>query len=129
MKRFAILYALVFFVSSCSDNKPSSNEKEIEEVIEVAEVKPVYPSEPKFDAIASFLAGERSDDQSELSGLEGTAEFKSFCSSMDQLWAETNEKLPVIKDWTSTEMKDVNETGGTLFYPFSGADFLHADLF
>lgn len=129
MKRFAILYTLLILVSSCGENKTSSNEKEIEEVIEVAEVKLVYPSDPKFDAIASFLAGERTSNSNDFSLLEQSGEFKSFCSSMDQLWAKTNEKLPVIRDWTTKEMKDVNETGGTLFYPFSGADFLHADLF
>ena len=37
--------------------------------------------------------------------------------------------MPTIIEWTSSELADVNTDGGTLFYPFSGADFLHADLF
>ncbi|OFZ55110.1 MAG: hypothetical protein A3D92_22210, partial [Bacteroidetes bacterium RIFCSPHIGHO2_02_FULL_44_7] len=44
-------------------------------------------------------------------------------------WKKTNDKLPIIREWSQKELSDINTDGGTLFYPFAGADFLHADLF
>lgn len=130
MTRFGLILSLFVFCISCQEESTKEQEIKTENDTETEVQKEItFPADPKFDAIASFLAGERSQSQTDLSGLEGTTEFKSFCSSMDQLWAKTNEKLPVIKDWTKSEMQDINEPGGTLFYPFSGADFLHADLF
>ena len=48
---------------------------------------------------------------------------------MDQNWTKTNEKLATMQEWSATELADINTAGGTLFYPFSGPDFLHADVF
>lgn len=130
MKKLLFSLLLLSLISCADNNSTSKNNTDSEKDTLITEnLKPTYPSDPKFDAIASFLAGESSTTNSDISGLEGTTEFKAFRSSMDQLWMKTNEKLPVIRDWTKNEMTDINKNGGTLFYPFSGADFLHADLF
>lgn len=133
MKTSIYLILTIFTLFSCSQksDKKNADHTDSDENTEVAKTKKiekVYPSDSKFDAIASFLAGQDSKN-GEFSDLEQMNSFTAFQSNMDQLWKKTNEKLPVIKDWTTNELEDVNKLGGTLFYPFSGADFLHVNLF
>jgi hypothetical protein len=90
---------------------------------------PSYPVDPKFDDFAKFIAGLDGRKDSELKDLEKTEVWQSYRMNLDNLWYKTNDKLPTIRDWTANELSDINTGGGTLFYPFSGADFLHANLF
>ena len=91
--------------------------------------KITYPEDAKFADLSNFVAGVGGGTSSFLNGLEEKSTWQSYKTSMDGLWKKTNEKLPVMREWSKSEMGDANEGGGTLFYPFSGPDFLHADLF
>jgi hypothetical protein len=127
--------ALIFglLLVACKNDAPNEKNTDSELLSDKTEdeksIPIVYPEEAKFDDAATFLAGVVDTDNSSLSGLESTVAFKSFRSEIDLLWKQTNEKLPAIKNWTKSELKEINEEGGNLFYPFAGADFLHADLF
>ncbi len=132
MKKLAFL-ALAALVVSCSsetsENTNTSKEttpstSDSTEVVEVKE--PTYPEDKKFDDFANYIAGVSGTDDSYLKDLESTPTWKSYQTAMDGVWKTTNEKLPIMKDWSNAE---VNQGEGTLFYPFSGPDFLHADVF
>lgn len=132
MRSFAFLLALLFLTSSCGDNGEKNTEKSNEPTTQndsIPENQPEYPSDPKFDAFAKFISGMEVPADSELKELESLPAWQAYRSNLETLWKQTNDKLPVIKEWTSAEMSQANAEGGTLFYPFSGADFLHADLF
>jgi len=120
-------------MTSCGEGKTGEQEsnetKNNQEKDTVEIVAQTYPTDPKFDAFAKFIAGTEGNADSELKDLEGLPEWKSYRTNLDLLWKQTNAKLPIIEEWSSQELSDVNEGGGTLFYPFSGADFLHANLF
>lgn len=128
---FAISF-VVFLLNSCSNKssdskieEPIQNDVDSVEKVETTE----YPYDEKFNHTAKYLAGYEGDQNSPFKSLESRGSFKNYQANIDQLWTKTNQKLPVIKDWTKAELSDINKGGGTLFYPFSGADFLHADLF
>ncbi len=134
-KYFVFAIALGAIAVSCQTEPENTDPVDTETSTEdttaqvVEDPKPQIPEDRKFNDLANFLAGVEGDDASTLKSLESSATWQSYQGSVDQIWAKTNAKLPVMKDWAAAEMKDANEGGGTLFYPFSGPDFLHANLF
>lgn len=133
MRYSLLLIGSLLLMTSCGEGKTGGQEsnetKNNQEKDTVEIVAQTYPTDPKFDAFAKFIAGTEGNADSELKDLEGLPEWKSYRTNLDLLWKQTNAKLPIIEEWSSQELSDVNEGGGTLFYPFSGADFLHANLF
>ncbi len=132
MRQYFILLFSVLVLASCDENTSNQPEntattKLPEDTTAVEKIN--YPQADKFDDFAKFIAGTEGVASSELKALEALPEWKSYQTNLDQLWKETNAKLPIIREWTRAELSSVNQNGGTLFYPFSGADFLHADLF
>lgn len=132
MKKILFTIGLAATLIACNtDSKPEIENKQNYSDTTIVEepITPGYVNDPKFDDFAQFIGGYEGDDDSYLKLLENKATWKSFRTSLDVLWKKTNDKLPIIKNWSNAELAEINETGGTLFYPFSGADFLHADLF
>jgi hypothetical protein len=134
MYKYILLLTTCLSLVSCSSEEQSnttSDQKESNSTTtnDSSIVEPSYPYDSKFNDFAKYIAGSEGTDSSQFKSLESTASWKSYQSSLDVLWKKTNSKLPVIQDWANKELTEVNSEGGTLFYPFSGADFLHADLF
>lgn len=131
MARIFLISSLFIIISSCSNESASKKESENQQDSDSTQTEQIneYPSDPKFNDVAQFVAGFSGDDKSSVKTLESRASFKAYQKTVEGLWVKTNAKLPIIKEWTEKELKDINQDGGTLFYPFSGADFLHADLF
>jgi len=133
MRIYLIPAALLLFFASCGEQQTTeqvTQEKDNSTDSDTVAVEKVdYPEDPKFDDFAKFIAGLDGRADSELKSLESSEVWQSYRMNLDNLWYKTNDKLPTIKEWTSQELTDINKSGGTLFYPFSGADFLHADLF
>jgi len=134
MNKFLPILFTALILASCGsedskpEDKPNTDTPEAD-LDTISEVEKVYPQDDKFNDFAQYIAGFEGNESSSFKKLESTASWKSYQTSLDALWAKTNKKLPTITSWTSNELADVNTDGGTLFYPFSGADFLHADLF
>jgi hypothetical protein len=124
MKKLAFLLLAAAFTACSTEttettDSPETNSEDTTEVVEVE--KPSYPEDRKFDDFADYIAGMTGKEGSSLKGLESSTTWQNYKEAMDGVWKTTNEKLPVMKDWSSAE---VNQGAGTLFYPFSGPDFL-----
>lgn len=134
MKKVTLFLFSLLLITACK-NDDSSNDAPESTVADsllnnTSEVESFsYPVDSKFNDVAQFIAGQKGDTTSHLKKLETDQAWISYQNSLDVLWKKTNNKLPIIREWTKSELSDVNTDGGTLFYPFSGADFLHADLF
>ncbi len=132
MKRIFIPLMLILFVSCQGEETAeiSASEDANEPVINANDsVQEVYPTDVKFNEFAQFIAGYEGSPSSSLKSLEESNTWKNYQDNLEVLWKKTNNKLPVIREWADNELNEINQDGGTLFYPFSGADFLHADLF
>ena len=132
MKKITLYLFAAVMLTSCNNEVPVSNEiTEADSIqIESNNIEAIsYPEDSKFNDLAQYIAGKEGAETSYLKEMEADQSWKSFQSSLDVLWKKTNAKLPTIKEWSAQELADINTDGGTLFYPFSGADFLHADLF
>ena len=131
-KVYLFLVTLVFFISCESDEltskikaKPINNVR----LKTLSTKKEKILKDFRFNDFATFISGNAVSTKSPLKGIEDTEIWKTFQSDINDLWKKTNKKLPVISEWRDKELNNVDENSGTLFYPFSGADFLHADLF
>jgi hypothetical protein len=129
MKKLAFLFLLAAMTSCApgateTTDSPETNSDDTTLVPEIE--KSTYPQDRKFDDFANHIAGIEGEEGSGLKGLESSITWQNYKRAMDGLWKTTNDKLPVMKDWSNAE---VNQGSGTLFYPFSGPDFLHADAF
>ena len=58
----------------------------------------------------------------DVSDIKGWPEHAKDC---DKLWRKTDEKIPYMEKWSELYIP----SKGVLFYPFAGADLLHADVF
>lgn len=83
-----------------------------------------------YDDMAKFFAGIEADSTSNLAGLFKTNAWKSHAKSFTSRWDGLEKKrLAPIREWVSTELKDISPGTKTLFYPFGGPDFLFANTF
>ncbi|MBE7493400.1 MAG: hypothetical protein HS117_00485 [Verrucomicrobiaceae bacterium] len=79
--------------------------------------------------VARMLAGMEASGYDQLSGIRGSAAWQQHRHRLDLMWA-THESLHrgPIQSWAAREIGDLRRSS-TLFYPFSGPDFLFADAF
>lgn len=134
MNKIFLLLFTGLIITSCGSDETKPTDEPVTDKPEttsdtISKVEKVYPQDAKFNEFAQYIAGYEGAEASSFKSLETLASWKSYQANLDALWKKTNNKLPVIKEWSSEQLADVNTDGGTLFYPFSGADFLHADLF
>ncbi len=85
-------------------------------------------ADPKFDEVATYLAGLPSKEKN--SDLEVSAAWKSYASASNSKWNNLkNGKFAKMRPWAKEYLAEPRKLEGLVFYPFSGADFIHADAF
>lgn len=132
LRNFALCSLLsVSFLTAC--NSGTNTEKSVvdktDSASETESNESIYPQDSIYHQTAQFLTGQGSNSQQALIEFAASDAYKNYSAELNDLWERSNERRAEIKAWADTELKDVNAKGGTLFYPFSGADFVHVDLF
>lgn len=130
MKNLIFIVLSISMLEACTtqDSKPiqkKSTQVETPDSIESEKT----PVDPEIDALAMLLGGEQNGDSGMYKRIEQQSFWSEFQTKVNGMWKKTTDKLPVMKSWATKSLSDVNSEGGTLFYPFSGPDFLHADVF
>jgi len=88
-----------------------------------------FKSDNKFNATASVLAGVKSTAGSLKKYLDSSA-WKENASFIDSSWSRLERsRLSKMRTWREKEFAAINQSTKTLFYPFSGPDFLTAFTF
>jgi hypothetical protein len=88
------------------------------------------PAGPKvdFNDIARFIAGMQPENGGTLAALAKAPEWTAFSTSMDYRWGRFEaRRLSLIRPWAAKELAKMRSD--TLFYPFSGPDFIYAQTF
>jgi len=87
----------------------------------------ISQSEVSTDIIAKFIAGK---PVKEFENLQNTKWYKQHKTEVETGWNKyTNSTLKKINSWINeAEINEPTDTG-TVFYPFSGPDFLYANAF
>ncbi|MBL8993251.1 MAG: hypothetical protein JNM63_07925, partial [Spirochaetia bacterium] len=128
MSRRPILFSIVsavtlaafvsLFIVAC----PANSGKKVDNGIK--------PVDRKYNDYARFIAGLPQLEGSALIPFEKSSIWSNFSSNFSKSWADIDEnRLKKMRAWAATELADVNKEKHDIFYPFSGADFLHVFTF
>lgn len=132
----SLLISIVYF-SSCSPSIASSDndqktspKKEIKKT-DTLKVDTVVEkiTKNKFHYISALLSGVK-EEGNPYNHLFDTAAWKENEKFINDSWKKLEvNRLNKLEKWSSTELKETNEKCTTVFYPFSGPDFLTANSF
>ena len=76
--------------------------------------------------VALFLGGQQPSQHSDLIQLAGTPAWQAFAKDQDKSWAKYRATHTTrMTKWAATELDSVHANSPTIFYPFSGPDFLN----
>ena len=126
MKMQSILISclsLVFFLFACENNAAVKSAKEKK----VSSVQQVLLKENKdLTSISNFFGGVQSPKIDSLIPNNLKAQWTQYTNKMNSTYSDVNSKKEIMSVWRD---KNISVSQGTLFYPFSGPDFLHANVF
>jgi len=84
------------------------------------------PDTASVQNVAAYLAGLEPKAGTPLATLAAQPTWKAFAQDQDKSWSKyrTTHTSPMNK-WAATELDSVRQATTTVFYPFSGPDFLN----
>lgn len=113
-----------------TDSQEESGNKEDATETQENSVEEDKTIDEKYNHIARFLAGLSPEDNSPFTKYTELPAWKTYAANADKQWNTINQsKLPTIYKWRDAQLAEANKAGGTVFYPFSGADFLYVNSF
>jgi len=113
-------------IISCNHNPKV---KEVKEVKKISDSTSVIPVNTMTDDMASFISGMPYNKNECLSKLDSIVKWDHYASDMDKMFSHsTSLRLNKMKIWANSELIR-NQGIKTVFYPFSGPDFLNAHIF
>ncbi|MEM6752095.1 MAG: hypothetical protein AAF630_03765 [Cyanobacteria bacterium P01_C01_bin.38] len=81
----------------------------------------------KLTDTAKLLAGMQVDSQSPLAKVQQVRGWNSHQNYYKNAWSKLeNRQLAKVRKWRDKELQAVNANSSTVFYPFSGPDFLYS---
>ncbi|MCI1187719.1 hypothetical protein MON38_09825 [Hymenobacter sp. DH14] len=76
--------------------------------------------------VALFLGGLQPSQHSDLTALAATPAWQAFAKDQDRSWDKYRATHTTrMTQWANTELDSVHASSPTIFYPFSGPDFLN----
>jgi hypothetical protein len=134
---FIFLFIIATFVESCGqeNHKQDSSQTKKDSLLvtkdtvkKVSKTVPAYNA-PMFNEIASVLGGIE-DSSNVLNYLYDTLAWKKNKDFINENWKKIeNNRLHKMAIWRDKELSGANQNCKTVFYPFSGPDFLTANTF
>ena len=81
----------------------------------------------KLTDTAKLLAGMEVDSQSPLAKVQEVRGWNSHQNYYKNAWSKLeNRQLEKVRKWRDKELQAINAKNPTVFYPFSGPDFLYS---
>lgn len=81
------------------------------------------------DDLVAFISGMPNKRNGCLPRLDTMVKWKSYSKELDNLFSHTKSfRIEKMRSWSDSELVK-NQSITTVFYPFSGPDFLNADIF
>jgi hypothetical protein len=120
----ALVTVFLFFLgfllplNICSGSQPEAEKSP------APPTKKSHPNQLSYNDYALFIAG-MSDGQSPLAAYEARPAWVRHAEFFDQSWRKYREmQLAPMRKWAADELKAAASSRHTVFYPFSGADFI-----
>lgn len=91
---------------------------------------PAVTIHPKYNDIALLLAGIKINPDSDYNAFTRHPEWQKYAAMADAGWSRFTKTIASrVQSWAAKELTDIHRDVQTVFYPFSGPDFLYASLF
>ncbi|MEO0935976.1 MAG: hypothetical protein AAFY21_20255 [Cyanobacteria bacterium J06641_2] len=124
----------LLLLQGCGSNENAKTDNANKEVKKAETNKPVDPL-AKFDKAKStkltdtarLLAGMEIDNQSPVAKVQQVGGWNSHQNYYKNAWSRLeNQQLGKVRKWREKELQAINAKSPTVFYPFSGPDFLYS---
>jgi|ERR1035437_5381522 hypothetical protein len=130
---FSIFFSSILFTACNNGNNDKSKSKDTT-AIDSSKLKPKFvlpKGDRKYDDLARLMAGLKAEEGSQFAALQEIPKLKTHEHSFDTLWSKSEviKYSDKMKDWRKAELGDDKNDTTSLFYPFSGPDFLNAFTF
>ncbi len=123
LSAFLLMGVLIF---SCKQNPKPKESKEIKKTSDSTIVTPVNTI---TDDMASFISGMPYNKNECLTKLDSIIKWNQYVIEMDKMFSRsTTLRLKKMEVWADSSLIR-NQNITTVFYPFSGPDFLNAHIF
>lgn len=125
MKLKSLLAGIYFLLSITLGCTNQSTKKEKKSTVKTAFIKPVRQLKPNpfYDEFAKIICGDSKKSSAKINASFYAAYSKDI---LEKLLKIQKNRLEPIKSWNSTILKrNLKSDTTTVFYPFSGGDFLH----
>ncbi|TGE26179.1 hypothetical protein [Hymenobacter metallicola] len=130
-----IVPACILLLASCSEQKQSAPEQSapaptatsapVDSAV-ATPAPPVAPDTTRLQDVAAYMAGSRVSRGSELRTLTSQPAWQAFAADADKSWINYHQtRTTKIQQWAAAELDSVRASSPTVFYPFSGPDFLN----
>ena len=95
-----------------------------------AQTARALPVASQANATAQFLAGIMPTDDATIAALTQEPSWQQHAKFFDTAWTNLDRnQLLKVRTWAKTNIPDAFASKATMFYMFSGPDFLYADTF
>ena len=127
------------FLQSCSTSNNITS-KDILSETQAGNSSEVLAPEAKPDPLAKFdieksakltntakmLAGIKPEGNEKFEELGNSQAWQSHYNTLDGSWSKLeSQQISKVRQWSTEELKNINADKPTIFYPFSGPDFLY----
>ncbi len=125
---FLTVFAIfLFFTCTPDKNSNHQNHKENGVSFKLSSSRLNSPENNEYNQHANYLAGKKTIGYKKL---QDKTYYKNYLKKINQSWSKTTAKnLLEIYKWQTKYFKHSLNDTNTLFYPFSGPDFLYAQAF
>ena len=128
-----LLGGSIFFLAGCGSPEVKTEATKTEakkDSVKADSAQTKISFDRKYNDIARFIAGMKEDPGTVIdSSFLKNKEWLKFSQNMESKWEKyDNTRMKKISLWTKKEIPAKQEPF-TLFYPFSGPDFLNAEIF
>jgi hypothetical protein len=133
--RFVFLSVFALSFTRCNSEKQEETtekeipEKDTTETLQQEEEVPLAPKYPEYNEIARVISGLPVDSTSKFYKITVTAGWKQYHKDINARYRELDSvRFQIMDSWRKENVTPVS-AGNQLLYPFSGPDFLTADIF
>jgi hypothetical protein len=121
--KFPALFLIVVLILSCNHTP------KVKELKKTSESTYVTPVNTITDDLVSFISGIPGNKSECFSKLDSMVKWNHYARELDNMFSHANSfRFKKMKIWADSEIIR-NQSITTVFYPFSGPDFLNANIF
>lgn len=131
---FTLFLGLILAAGSPACKSDSKKTKPKDSVIVKKEKNqdtlPIIKPAGAYHELAMHMAGMKVEGKKEYASLQQDEAWIDYSHTFDSLWKKLEKsRLSKQRNWAKTETHPISKQTKTLFYPFSGADYLNAGIF